>query len=443
MTTNNPNDEAWTDSAPEEQSGKADTPFKVVSPTEGGSAAVTREEIDQQTAEMASREDAPSHVDYAAAMSHNPARDAAPDHDQAEGAEHEEDATQVTPSVEGERSEHGESEPDSAHDEGAGGFAAERDEDERVQTDGSHHDHSLGGHVVDDDHEDHSLNGAHAAEQQTAEDHSLGGHVVEDDHEDHSLNSTHAAEEHSSRDAESSPPLYRDVDSKASEDVDSSVGRAGRGDQTAGSGSTTGAASATTVAPAVVPVQPPPPDRAQQRAERDHALGKREKLEGEEPQAPAKPKPTTDKFFGSLGLFLLRLALAAVVGLYGLQKVRGIEGVQALLTSTALRDVVPENYMLLLAWVLAVGEIVIAAGLIFGFLTRGAGFGALLVGTGALVLVYWLSNPISLEPGAGFPGALELMIAVSGLLFLLLGAGRWSIDGAIRSRRAAKKAAQH
>lgn len=481
MTTNNPHD------VPEGGEGEAGfesgASFKVVSPPEGGIAPVTREEIEQQTAEMAAREDTPSHINYGAALDNAPGHEdsGTSSNDEAGAAEdansengpHEDDGPHEDADQHEDHSLSEQTEDDDAgnHSRGAGAVVDEVEGEHNLGADGgdehdssdhslgvrtgaereledqSHEDHSgqdhsdedhgLGSHDLDDDRQDDSLSGAHTAEEQGPGDHSLSGHPVEDDQVDHSLGG-HEAPERNRDDSEkhtavaqprseSSQPLYRESESAS---------------ETPTGDSNTAVAPAAS-APPVTPVPPPAPDRAQQRADRDHALGKREKQEGAEEQAPVKPKPTTDKFFGSLGLFLLRLALAAVIGIYGIQKVRGVEGVQAMLTSTALRDIVPENFMLLLAWALAIGELAIAAGLLFGFLTRIAGFGALLVGAGALVLVHWLTNPISLEPGAGFPGSLELLIATVGLLFLFLGAGRWSIDGAIRSRRAAKKAAQH
>ncbi|NLT31233.1 MAG: DoxX family protein, partial [Propionibacterium sp.] len=57
------------------------------------------------------------------------------------------------------------------------------------------------------------------------------------------------------------------------------------------------------------------------------------------------------------------------------------------------------------------------------------------------VFVLWgVNNPFQPDM-SGFVGELPLLIAGVGLLFLLLGGGRWSVDGALRKRRRLKKEA--
>ncbi|GAB3622422.1 hypothetical protein GCM10027418_05040 [Mariniluteicoccus endophyticus] len=172
-------------------------------------------------------------------------------------------------------------------------------------------------------------------------------------------------------------------------------------------------------------------ERERRRAERDQALGTRRKAV-EEPEAAAvvKPKRTTDKFFGSLGLFLLRLVTAAIMGLHGLWKVMNLGDVETMLNQT----VIPEPKIM--AMVLAGSEIAIAVALLFGMLTRFAGLGVALIGIGALVFVKWVQNPFK---GYSLSGELELLLGAVGLLFLLLGGGGWSVDAAFRRGRAASK----
>lgn len=174
-------------------------------------------------------------------------------------------------------------------------------------------------------------------------------------------------------------------------------------------------------------------ERERRRAEREKALGTRHKaVEEPEPAPVVRPKRTTDKFFGSLGLFLLRLVTAAIIGLHGLWKVMNLDKVEQMLNNT----IIPEPHIM--SYVLACSEIAIALGLLFGMLTRLAGLGLALVAIGALVFVKWVKNPFS---GYQLSGELELLLGAVGILFLLLGAGGWSVDAAFRRRRAANKKA--
>ncbi|GAB3712644.1 DoxX family protein [Mariniluteicoccus flavus] len=174
-------------------------------------------------------------------------------------------------------------------------------------------------------------------------------------------------------------------------------------------------------------------ERERRRAERDQTLGTRRKaVEEPEPVVVPKPKRTTDKFFGSLGLFLLRLVTATIMGLHGLWKIMNLPKVEQMLTNT----VIPEPRTM--AYVLAIAEIAVALGLLFGMFTRIAGLGLALIGIGALVFVKWVKNPFT---GYQLGGELELLLGTVGLVFLMLGAGGWSVDAAFRRRRAANKKA--
>lgn len=174
-------------------------------------------------------------------------------------------------------------------------------------------------------------------------------------------------------------------------------------------------------------------ERERRRAERDQALGtKRKAVEPEEVAPAPKPKRTTDKFFGSLGLFLLRMVTAFIFATHGAWKIANLAAVEKMLNNT----VIPEPHIM--SYVLAASEIAIALGLFFGMLTRLAGLGAALVGIGALVFVQWVSNPFKGYMLA--KGETELLLGAIGLVFLFLGAGGWSVDAAFRRRRAANKA---
>ncbi|WP_432558708.1 DoxX family protein [Granulicoccus sp. GXG6511] len=177
--------------------------------------------------------------------------------------------------------------------------------------------------------------------------------------------------------------------------------------------------------------------RERRRTERDRALGTRrrapEQLSDEpvvEQQAGAPViVRNTDRFFGSLGLFLLRVVAAAIIGLHGFAKALDIQSVQAMLANT----VIPEP--VIMSFVLTGAEVAIALALLFGLFTRVAGLGLAAIGIGALVFVHWVTNPFA---GNALSGELELLLAGVGLLFLFVGAGGWSVDAAFRRRRSAE-----
>lgn len=140
---------------------------------------------------------------------------------------------------------------------------------------------------------------------------------------------------------------------------------------------------------------------------------------------------SNDKWAGSLGLFLLRLVVAAIMGVHGANKLLNLPATTEMLQNT----IIPAPGIM--AIVIGAAEIAIAIALVFGLLTRFAGLGVALVAGGALAFVQW--GPWSpFRPGeAGFNGELELLLVAVGLLFLLVGGGGWSIDRGFRSRRAA------
>jgi uncharacterized membrane protein YphA (DoxX/SURF4 family) len=147
-------------------------------------------------------------------------------------------------------------------------------------------------------------------------------------------------------------------------------------------------------------------------------------------------KSPTDKFFGSLGLFLLRLMLAFIFGYRGVTMLTvNLEMSQTQLQSTILPS--PEIWL----YVISVSSMLIALSLVLGFLTRVAGLGIAAISVGALVFVQWGAgwNPFATGQ-AGFLGEFELLLAVVGIMFLTVGAGGWSIDRSIRASRERSKA---
>lgn len=176
--------------------------------------------------------------------------------------------------------------------------------------------------------------------------------------------------------------------------------------------------------------------RARERAERDRSLGKVAVADGPDPVAPVVPKPTTDRFPASLGLFLLRLVTGAIMAIHGVQKLTDIAGTEAFMTSLNL----PSPHWM--AWGVGVAEVLAGVALVFGLLTRLAGLGVAAVAIGALALVKWGKHNPFVSGQPGFTGEFELLLAAVGLALMLLGAGRWSIDGSFRAARRRAKAAR-
>lgn len=153
-----------------------------------------------------------------------------------------------------------------------------------------------------------------------------------------------------------------------------------------------------------------------------------------QPTAPqAQPvvvfRRTTDKFFGALGLFLLRLVLAAILG------IRGINGLLSpqLAATPWEGNLLPQPQLIGLA--LSAAGVGIAILLVFGMLTRLAGFGLATIAVSTLVFVKWGDFSPFLPGELGFVGELEVLLAASGLLLLFVGSGGWSVDYGFRRRR--------
>lgn len=176
--------------------------------------------------------------------------------------------------------------------------------------------------------------------------------------------------------------------------------------------------------------------RARQKAERDRRLGTVAPAAAPAAAPVGKPrtKRTTDKFAGSLGLFLLRIVVAATVGVLGFQIITESGSVISALQGIG----VPQADMVSMG--VGVLALVIAVMLLFGLGTRIAS--VLLVALAAATLAFFRwgrFNPF-IAGQAGFSGDLEFLLAGIGLCFLFLGAGGWSIDAGLRRSRARKKA---
>lgn len=161
------------------------------------------------------------------------------------------------------------------------------------------------------------------------------------------------------------------------------------------------------------------------------------------PQPVVAPEPvvihkrTNDKFWGSLGLFLLRIVLAGIFAVRGLNILTDVPAAQAEFAKTILADIQPGPQ--LWAIITGVASLLIALALLLGLLTRVAGLGIALIAGGALALVYWGPWSPFVAGQAGFLGEYQLLLATVGVLLLFIGGGGWSLDRSFRSGRERNK----
>lgn len=132
---------------------------------------------------------------------------------------------------------------------------------------------------------------------------------------------------------------------------------------------------------------------------------------------------------GDLGLLALRVvAMLLLITLHGLGKVPPDEQFAGWIGSMGFPA------PMLFAWMAGLTEVVVAALILVGLLTRPAGL---------FMFVYFMI--VVLVAHAGDPlgdRELPLMFAMVGLAVGLTGAGRYSVDAMIRGRRASEPAAR-
>ena len=174
--------------------------------------------------------------------------------------------------------------------------------------------------------------------------------------------------------------------------------------------------------------------RARQKAERDRRLGTVAAAEAPAAAAAAPAKRTTDRFAGSLGLVLLRIVAAAVVGVLGFQIVTETGPVTDALQSIG----VPQADMVAMG--VGILALVLAAMILFGLGTRIAAVLLAALAVATLVLFRWGHFNPFVAGRAGFSGDLEFLLAGIGLCLLFVGAGGWSVDAGLRRSRARRKA---
>ena len=175
----------------------------------------------------------------------------------------------------------------------------------------------------------------------------------------------------------------------------------------------------------------------EQRDERDARLGVKPQSTTDGTRVITKPvKRQSDKFLGAFSLFVLRLVTASIIGVLGYQVLSDVDAASQFLGQT----VIPEPR--LVSWILGFGLVGMAALLVLGLGTRLVGFLLLAVAVASLALIRWGQFSIFQDGLEGFLGDRTLLTAAVGLILTAFGAGRWSIDGAIRNAREKSKAAK-
>lgn len=170
--------------------------------------------------------------------------------------------------------------------------------------------------------------------------------------------------------------------------------------------------------------------------DRDKLLGNvRQDPEPEVVVVEKEGKKVTDKFFGSLGLFLLRVVMAALLAVIGWQVLVDQGGYADALTGAG----VPANVSGWLALAAGIGMLLACVLLLIGWGTRIVGL--LLTVAGVAVLAFFRFGPFNpiMEGHTGFYGDRDLLFTVCAFLMFMLGAGGWSVDAAYRRSRDKRK----
>jgi len=152
--------------------------------------------------------------------------------------------------------------------------------------------------------------------------------------------------------------------------------------------------------------------------------------EWEDPEEapPPKARHIIDRWDGALGLLVLRIVVAGIFAIRGLQKVQHLD-----VTRTQFAQIgIP--YADTMAFVVGVCEVAIAIALVFGIAMRIVGLGIAVIAIGALFYVKWRTNTVFTDGQPGFVGELELLLAAIGLMFAGVGGGGWTVDRRFRRR---------
>ena len=130
-------------------------------------------------------------------------------------------------------------------------------------------------------------------------------------------------------------------------------------------------------------------------------------------------------------IFIARLALGIVILPHGLQKLLGLFGGPGF--SGTVGFFVQQGIPSVIAFLIIICESFGSIGLIIGFLSRLAALGITLIMLGAIFLVHFpngfFMNWSGAQQGEGFE--YHILAVGLGLVVLIKGAGKWSIDRAL------------
>lgn len=132
-----------------------------------------------------------------------------------------------------------------------------------------------------------------------------------------------------------------------------------------------------------------------------------------------------------IGAFIARITLGIVMLPHGLQKLLGLFGGAGF--SGTVEFFVGSGLPAFIAVLIIISESFGSLGLIFGFLSRLAAIGVIIIMLGAIVTVHikngFFMNWSGSGPGEGFE--YHLLAIGLGLIVLFKGGGAWSVDRAI------------
>ncbi len=130
-------------------------------------------------------------------------------------------------------------------------------------------------------------------------------------------------------------------------------------------------------------------------------------------------------------IFIARLALGIVILPHGLQKLLGLFGGPGF--SGTVGFFVQQGIPSVIAFLIIICESFGSIGLIIGFLSRLAALGITLIMLGAIFLVHYpngfFMNWFGAQKGEGFE--FHILAIGLGLVVLIKGAGKWSVDRAL------------
>lgn len=150
------------------------------------------------------------------------------------------------------------------------------------------------------------------------------------------------------------------------------------------------------------------------------------------PAGAAGTRLTTDRAHGALALFILRIAVAAILISHAVRHLQDLDGFKEYVNGL---DIPAANTAAVLGPII---EIAIGAALVFGLAVRLAGFSTAVLFVLVIIAVF-RNDPIFPDDGAGFTAELEVLLVSCGLVFLLLGGGGWGLDRFFRSRHSRAK----